>query len=533
MTKKTKDTEYLSISDLVDIPLEELYNLMERIEISEAEEPVAHRLLAEIRSRLKFLLDVGLPYLTLNRKSNTLSGGESQRINLATSLGSSLVGSLYVLDEPSIGLHSRDTERLLSVLQELKNVGNTVVVVEHDPDIISQADYLVDVGPRAGSGGGKIVFAGEIDKATKKDIERSYTLQYLNGLNKVDIPKARRKWHNFIEVKSANANNLKNLSVKFPLGVMTVVAGVSGSGKSSLVRDVLFTDLNKYFNSTKPEANHLSGSLHLINGVEFVSQSPIGKSSRSNPVTYLKAYDEIRHLYCETPLAKQMKFTQSFFSFNQDGGRCEVCKGDGRITVPMQFMADVTLKCEACSGKRFKKDILEVLVRGKNISDVLDMTIDEAIDFFSLEQSNIGKRIIAKLKPLQDVGLGYVQLGQASSTLSGGENQRVKLAYFIANEGQKPMAFIFDEPTTGLHTEDIKTLLKALNRLIQAGHTVIIIEHNLDIIRQADHIIDLGPEGGDKGGYIVAEGTPEEVAANPNSTTGQFILEHKTPKKQK
>lgn len=528
MAKKAKQEEQslsLSISDLVDMPLGELQELMERIELSEQEEPVARRLLVEIKSRLKFLCDVGLPYLTLNRRSNTLSGGESQRINLATSLGSSLVGSLYVLDEPSIGLHSRDTERLLGVLRELQEVGNTVVVVEHDPEIIREADYLVDVGPEAGVGGGQIVFAGDPKKATKKDIEKSYTLKYLNKLERIEVPKVRRKWTNYIEVKSANLNNLKNLTVKFPLGVITVVTGVSGSGKSSLVSEVLYSELRKYFNHVKPELKNLGGSLHLLNHVEFVSQSPIGKSSRSNPVTYLKAYDEIRQLFCETPLAKQMKFTQSFFSFNQDGGRCEFCKGEGTITVPMQFMADVTLPCETCGGKRFKKDILEVTVRGKNISDVLEMSVNEAIEFFSKDKSNVAKRAVKRLKPLQDVGLGYVKLGQPSSTLSGGENQRVKLAFFIANENGKPTMFIFDEPTTGLHTEDIKTLMKAINRLIEAGHTVVIIEHNLDVIRQADHLIDLGPEGGDRGGYIVAEGTPEEVAANPDSITGRFIFQ--------
>lgn len=525
--RNNKQSIALSISDLVDMPISELTKLIDNIKLNEQEEKISKRLLTEIKSRLKFLNDVGVGYLTLNRQSNTLSGGESQRINLATSLGSSLVGSLYVLDEPSIGLHSRDTERLLSVLKRLKEVGNTVVVVEHDPDIICAAEYLIDIGPEAGVNGGKIVFEGEPQNANNKQINNSYTLKYLTGREVIKTPQQRRKWNNYIEVKNANTNNLKNLTVQFPLGVLTVVTGVSGSGKSSLVRDVLFAELQQYINSGKTTSNKLGGSLHLVDSVEFVNQSPIGKSSRSNPATYIKAYDEIRKLFADQRMAKQMSFTASHFSFNQDGGRCDFCKGDGTITVPMQFMADVLLECEVCKGKRFKQDILDILFREKNIYDVLEMTVDEAIAFFSQTNGTTEKRIVKRLKPLQDVGIGYIKLGQASSTLSGGENQRVKLASFLASEGQKPMVFIFDEPSTGLHTHDIKTLMKAINALIAKGHTVIIIEHNLDIIRQADHIIDLGIDGGDKGGYLVATGTPEEVAKNSESITGKFIFSKK------
>ncbi len=523
MSQKKKKTS-LSISDLVDMPISELADLIDSIELNEQEKQVSQRLLVEIKSRLKFLNDVGLGYLTLNRQSNTLSGGESQRINLATSLGSSLVGSLYVLDEPSIGLHSRDTERLISVLKELKNTGNSVVVVEHDPEIISQAEYLIDIGKDAGTKGGDVVFAGEPKKATEEDIEKSYTLQYLCGIKAIETPTQRRKWSNFIEIKNANSNNLKNISTKIPLGVMSVITGVSGSGKSSLIRNVLYEELQRYFNISREPSNKIGGDIKLLHGVEFVNQSPIGKSSRSNPATYIKAYDDIRKIYSETPLAKQMSFTPSFFSFNQDGGRCDFCKGDGYITVPMQFMADITIQCESCGGNRFKKDILDIMFRKKNISDILNMTVDEAIEFFSQTKGTTEKRVIKKLKALQDVGIGYIKLGQSSSTLSGGENQRIKLASFIANESQKPMLFLFDEPTTGLHTHDIKALFEAINKLISNGHTVVIIEHNLDIIRQADHIIDLGIDGGDKGGHIVASGTPEEVAQNKNSITGKYIF---------
>ncbi len=523
-TNNNTTIQALSISDLVDMPVSELAELIDNIVLNEQEEKISKRLLTEIKSRLKFLNDVGVGYLTLNRQSKTLSGGESQRINLATSLGSSLVGSLYVLDEPSIGLHSRDTERLLSVLKQLKEVGNTVVVVEHDPEIIRSADYLIDIGPDAGIKGGEIVFSGEPKKADDKQIDSSYTLKYLTGKEVIETPKQRRKWNNYIEVKNADVNNLKKLTVRFPLGVLTVVTGVSGSGKSSLVRDVLFNELQRYFNSGKNPSNKLTGSLHLVDNVEFVNQSPIGKSSRSNPATYIKAYDEIRKLFADSKMSKQMNFTASHFSFNQDGGRCDFCKGEGIITVPMQFMADVQLECEVCKGKRFKQDILDILFREKNIYDVLEMTVDEAIAFFEESQGATEKRIVKRLKPLQDVGIGYIKLGQASSTLSGGENQRVKLASFLVQEGLKPMLFIFDEPSTGLHSHDIKTLMKAINALIAKGHTVIIIEHNLDIIRQADYIIDLGIDGGEKGGYLVATGTPEEVSQNSESITGKFIF---------
>jgi len=519
MTSKT-----YSISDLVDLPISELCEVFDNLLLSEHEESIAKRLLVEIRSRLNFLCDVGLGYLTLNRQSNTLSGGESQRINLATSLGSALVGSLYILDEPSIGLHSRDTERLMSVLRRLQELGNTVVIVEHDREIIKAADHLIDIGPKAGRHGGEIVFSGIAEQATENQIDNSITLKYLFDKEKIEIPTLRRKSNNFIEIKNANVNNLKNISVKFPLGIMICVTGVSGSGKSSLVRDVLFAELQKYFNSGKNSSNKLSGSLHLVDNVEFINQSPIGKSSRSNAATYIKAFDEIRKLFTDCPLSKQMGFTPATFSFNQDGGRCDFCQGDGVIVVPMQFMADVELVCEACKGQRYKQDVLDVRYREKNIFDVLEMTINQAIEFFSTENNSTEKRIVKRLKPLQDVGIGYVRLGQSSSTLSGGESQRVKLASFLANEGIKPMIFIFDEPSTGLHTDDIKTLLKAFNALIIKGHTIIVIEHNIDIIKSADHVIDLGVEGGKEGGNIVAEGTPEEIAQCEKSITGKYLF---------
>jgi excinuclease ABC subunit A len=514
---------FFSISDLVDLPISELRELFDNLQLNEQEENIAKRLLVEIRSRLSFLCDVGLGYLTLNRQSNTLSGGESQRINLATSLGSSLVGSLYILDEPSIGLHSRDTERLLGVLRKLQELGNTLVIVEHDREIINAANYLIDIGPKAGRFGGEVVFSGIASQASENEINKSITLKYFFDIEKIKTPCLRRKWNNFIEIKNANANNLKNISVKFPLGIMTCVTGVSGSGKSSLVRDALFAELQKYFNSGKNSTNKISGSLHLIDSAEFINQNPIGKSTRSNPVTYIKAYDEIRKLFANCPLSKQMNFTPAHFSFNQDGGRCEFCCGDGVIVVPMQFMADVELECEHCKGQRFKQDILDVHYRGKNIFDVLEMTVNQAIEFFNSDENSTEKRIVKRLKSLQDVGIGYVKLGQSSSTLSGGESQRVKLASFLANESINPMIFIFDEPSTGLHTDDIKTLLKAFNALIINGHTIIVIEHNIDIIKSADYVIDLGPEGGKNGGNIVAEGTPEQVAQSENSITGQYL----------
>ena len=531
-TRLRKESQYVkiankSITDLVDLPIDELFHFFNHLQLEKNDQQVAKRLLIEIDNRLRFLVDVGLGYLTLNRQSNTLSGGESQRINLATSLGSALVGSLYILDEPSIGLHSRDTERLIRVLQQLKDLGNTVVVVEHDNEIIRSADYLVDMGPLAGRLGGEVVWSGVAAKATNADAEKSITLKYLLGKEHISIPSSRRKWSNYIEVLGATANNLKNINVKFPLHVMTVVTGVSGSGKSSLVRDVFYAGLKKQLGGDavmSPGAfSGMKGSFHLVSDVEFVNQSPIGKSSRSNPVTYIKAYDDIRKLFAEQPLSKQMNFSPTYFSFNQDGGRCEVCQGEGTVTIPMQFMADLELECEACHGQRFKSDILEVRYHEKNIFDVLDMTINQAIEFFSEHQGSIEKRITKRLKPLQNVGIGYVKLGQSSNTLSGGESQRVKLASFLANETLKPMMFIFDEPTTGLHTHDIKILLQAFDALLAKGHTVLIIEHNLDVIKCADHVIDIGPEGGKNGGNIVCEGTPETLAACENSYTGHYL----------
>ena len=462
-------------------------------------------------------------YLTLNRLSNSLSGGESQRINLATSLGSSLVGSLYILDEPSIGLHSRDTDRLIHVLRELQALGNTVVVVEHDEEIIRAADYIIDIGPNAGRLGGEVVYQGDMKNLQKGS--NSHTVRYLLGEEQIPVPDHRRPWNNYIEIKGARENNLKGVDVRFPLNVMTVVTGVSGSGKSTLVRDIFYRALKRELDecSDRPgEFASIGGDIRNLRNIEFVDQNPIGKSSRSNPVTYIKAYDEIRKLWAEQPLAKQMGYSAGFFSFNSEGGRCEECKGDGTITVEMQFMADLVLECESCHGKRFKTDTLEVKFHEKNIYDVLEMTVNQAIEFFTEHGQ---KKIVKKLTPLQDVGLGYIKLGQSSSTLSGGENQRVKLAYYLSQEKADPTLFIFDEPTTGLHFHDIRKLLDAFDALIRRGHTIIIIEHNMDMIKCADHIIDLGPEGGDKGGYIVATGTPEEIAACKNSYTGQFLQE--------
>ena len=466
-------------------------------------------------------MDVGLGYLTLNRLSNTLSGGESQRINLATSLGSSLVGSLYILDEPSIGLHSRDTERLIKVLRQLQELGNTVVVVEHDEEIIRAADYIIDIGPKAGRLGGEIVYQGDM-KDLKKN-SNSYTVRYLLGEETIEIPQSHRPWNNYIEIKGARENNLKGVDVRFPLNIMTVVTGVSGSGKSTLVRDVFYKALKREYSesSERPgEFVSISGDIQMVKDIEFVDQNPIGKSSRSNPVTYVKAYDEIRKLYAEQPLAKQMGYTAGYFSFNTEGGRCEECKGDGTVTVEMQFMADLVLECESCHGKRFKSDTLEVKFQDKNIYDILEMTVNQAIEFFTEHGQ---KKIVKKLTPLQDVGLGYIKLGQSSSTLSGGENQRVKLAYFLSVEKTQPTIFVFDEPTTGLHFHDIKTLLKAFNALIDKGHTVVIIEHNMDVIKCADYLVDLGPEGGNAGGNLVCTGTPEEVAMCEASYTGKYL----------
>ncbi|NLX81262.1 MAG: excinuclease ABC subunit UvrA [Proteiniphilum sp.] len=530
-TRLKKEASYVkiggkSVSELVILPITDLKAFFNNLVLSDTDTAIAKRLMTEINNRIDFLVDVGLGYLTLNRLSNSLSGGESQRINLASSLGSSLVGSLYILDEPSIGLHSKDTYLLIKVLKQLQQLGNTVVVVEHDEDIIRAADYIIDIGPKAGRLGGEVVYQGDVSNLTKNS--NSYTVKYLTGEEKIELPEIRRKWNNFIEVKGVRQNNLKNIDVKFPLNVMTVITGVSGSGKSSLINNVLNNALQNHYKGIAleyTEFGSIGGDIDLAKSVEFVDQNPIGRSSRSNPVTYVKAYDEIRKLFSECPLSKQMKYTPAFFSFNVDGGRCEECKGEGTVTVEMQFMADINLECESCHGRRFKSDILDVQYKGKSIHDVLEMTIDEAIDFFGKQKGKTEQRIAKRMQPLQDVGLGYIKLGQSSSTLSGGENQRVKLAYYLGEEKTEPTIFIFDEPTTGLHFHDIKTLLTALNALIDRGHTVIIIEHNIDVIKCADYVIDLGPEGGNKGGNIVAIGTPEEVANNDKSFTGHFLKE--------
>ena len=512
-----------NISQLVDLPITELKTFFDNLQLDKHDKDVATRILTEINSRIRFLLDVGLGYLTLNRLSNSLSGGESQRINLATSLGSSLVGSLYILDEPSIGLHSRDTDKLIHVLRQLQQLGNTVVIVEHDEEIIRAADYIIDIGPKAGRLGGQVVYQGDM-----KDLQPnsdSYTVRYLLGEEEIPVPEHLRPWNNYIELTGARENNLKGVNVRFPLNVMTVVTGVSGSGKSTLVRDIFFRALKRELDecSERPgEFASISGDLQNLRNVEFVDQNPIGKSSRSNPVTYIKAYDEIRKLWAEQPLAKQMGYTAGYFSFNSEGGRCEECKGDGTITVEMQFMADLVLECETCHGKRFKADTLEVKFHDANIYDVLEMTVNQAVEFFTKHGQ---KKIVKKLAPLQDVGLGYIKLGQSSSTLSGGENQRVKLAYYLSQEKADPTLFIFDEPTTGLHFHDIRKLLEAFDALILRGHSIVIIEHNMDVIKCADYVIDLGPEGGDKGGNLVAAGTPEEVAKCTASYTGQFLQE--------
>ena len=531
-TRLRPDVEYVkvggkSITELSDMPLSELSAFFDNLSLEGADEKIASRLLTEIQSRLHFMIEVGLGYLTLSRPSNTLSGGESQRINLATSLGSALVGSLYILDEPSIGLHSRDTERLIRVLKSLKELGNTVVVVEHDEDIMLAADEIVDIGPDAGSLGGRIVYEGNLPETLNgKEKTDSYTVDYLRGERRIEYDKLRRPWKKYIEVQGACANNLKNIDVRFPLGVMTVVTGVSGSGKSTLVRDILYRAVSRSLDQVcevPGSFRGLAGDVKSISAVEFIDQNPIGASSRSNPATYLKAYDEIRRLFSEQPLSRQMGFTPSFFSFNAEGGRCEECKGEGTVTIPMQFMADISVPCEACHGKRFKEEVLDVTYRGKNIYDFLEMTVIEAVDFLKEVNGTDEKRIIRKLQPLIDTGLGYVKLGQSSSTLSGGENQRVKLAYYLSQEKMTPTLFIFDEPTTGLHFNDISTLMKSLRSLVDRGHTVVIIEHNMEVIKCADHIIDIGPEGGNAGGYVVAEGTPEEIAACEKSYTGKFL----------
>ncbi|MFY7742278.1 MAG: excinuclease ABC subunit UvrA [Flavobacterium sp.] len=522
------ETNYITvggktISELVDIPVKHLISFFNDLSLSEYDQKVAKRLLIEINNRLRFLDEVGLNYLTLNRNSATLSGGESQRINLATSLGSSLVGSMYILDEPSIGLHPKDTERLIGVLKNLRDLGNTVIVVEHDEDIMKAANRIIDIGPEAGTHGGRLVAEGDFSTLLKSD---SLTAKYLNGELEISIPKQRRKFKNHIEIRGARENNLKNIDVIFPLDCLTVVTGVSGSGKSTLVKKILYPALQKKLEGVSDKAGQftdLKGSFSHIKNIEYIDQNPIGRSSRSNPVTYIKAYDDIRDLFTKQKVSKIRGYQPKHFSFNVEGGRCETCKGDGEVTIEMQFMADVHLECETCNGKRFKKEILEVYFEGKNIDDVLKMTIDDAIVFFEQHQQ---AKIIQKLKPLQEVGLGYVQLGQSSSTLSGGEAQRIKLASFLVKGTTKDKAlFIFDEPTTGLHFHDIKKLLASFEALIEKGHSIVVIEHNLDLIKCADYIIDIGPEGGENGGQLLAFGTPEEIAKHPKSITGKYLKE--------
>lgn len=525
-----KDASYVKINgrtlpELVLVPIDELYGFFKNLELSDHQKEIAGRILVEIENRLDYLQSVGLGYLTLNRLSSTLSGGESQRINLATSLGSSLVGSLYILDEPSIGLHPRDTNLLIGVLKRLQKLGNTVLVVEHDEEIMRAAHEIIDIGPFAGRHGGEVVFQGTGEELEKTG--KSLTAEYLTGRKKIPVPKIRRKSSHYLEVAGARENNLKKITVRFPLHTLCVVTGVSGSGKSTLIRDILYASLNKQLNGVGERTgafDMLKGDIQTVKAVEFVDQNPIGKSSRSNPVTYSKAYDEIRKLFAEQPAARNNNLKPSHFSFNIDGGRCEECQGEGEITVEMQFMADVKLICESCHGQKFKEEVLEVQYRGKNIYDVLNLTVDEAIEFFGEKTAATEKKIVEKLKPLADVGLGYVKLGQSSSTLSGGESQRVKLASFLSKESStNHTLFIFDEPTTGLHFHDISKLLDALNALIENGHSVILIEHNLDVIKCADWIIDLGPEGGKNGGYLVFEGTPEDILKCEHSYTGKYL----------
>lgn len=529
------DVEYVkvagkSITELVRMPVSRLAEFFEHLNISESDLKIAERLLTEIRQRLAFLNEVGLGYLTLDRLSSSLSGGESQRINLATSLGSALVGSLYILDEPSIGLHSRDTARLIGVMRRLQQSGNTVVVVEHDEEIMMAADEIIDIGRDAGSLGGNVVLHDNIKNVLEAEHcpEESYTAQYLRGRMCIPVPLRRRPWKKGVTIYGACENNLKGIDVTFPLEVMTVVSGVSGSGKSTLVREILYKGLMRELGDpvgAPGQHRKIGGDIKSVKAVEFVDQNPIGTSSRSNPATYLKAYDEIRKLYADQQLSKQMGFTPAHFSFNTEGGRCEECKGEGTVTIPMQFMADIRVVCDACHGKRFKQDVLDVEYRGKNIHDMLEMTVSEAIAFLSETQGTQERKIISRLQPLEQVGLGYIKLGQSSSTLSGGENQRVKLAYFLSQEKQTGTLFIFDEPTTGLHFHDISVLLRSLNDLVEKGNTVVIIEHNIDVIKSADWLIDIGPEGGDSGGNIVAQGTPEDVSRCPESYTGRFLKE--------
>lgn len=532
-TRLRKDANYVKIdgkciNDLVLSPVSDLVPFFKNLKLSEHDAKIAKRLLVEINNRLQYLVDVGLGYLTLNRVANTLSGGESQRINLATQLGSTLVGSLYILDEPSIGLHPRDTERLIRVLRSLQQQGNTVIIVEHDEEIMRQADELIDIGPEAGTNGGQLVFQG-----THKDLLKNklgYTSKYLTNQLRIEVPFNRRKWKEFIEIRNQNDNNLKNVNVKFPLGVLTCVTGVSGSGKSTLIKKGLIPNLQKYLDGyfDNVNADHLiGGSLKQIKQLEFIDQNPIGKSTRSNPVTYVKAFDEVRNLFAEQGLAKTRNYKPGFFSFNVEGGRCEVCQGEGQITVEMQFMADIQLQCEGCKGKRYKSETLEVLYKGKSISDVLDMTVDDAVDFFNKDETNkTAAKIREKLNALQAVGLGYVQLGQSSSTLSGGEAQRIKLASFLIQiNNTSPTLFVFDEPTTGLHFHDVAKLLKSFDALLKKGHSIVVIEHNMDVVKCADWVIDMGPEGGEHGGTVVFEGTPEDLAHSKKGYTSKYVAE--------
>lgn len=523
-----KEAEYVKIGgknimELVDLPIDEVLDFFKNLKLDPYREKIAKRLLKEVVNRLTFLNDVGLSYLTLNRNSNTLSGGESQRINLATSLGSSLVGSMYILDEPSIGLHSRDTEKLIKVLKKLRDLGNTVIVVEHDEDIIRVADHIIDIGPEAGSFGGELVAEGNFEQILKSD---SLTANYLNGSLRIDVPPKRRAKKKFIEIKGAREHNLQNVDVQIPLNALSVITGVSGSGKSTLIRDILYPALQRIIHKYGEKAGRfteISGDLETLQNVEFINQNPIGRSSRSNPVTYIKAYDEIRGLFTDQKLSQVRGYKAKHFSFNVDGGRCDACKGEGEVTIEMQFMADVHIECETCKGKRFKKEILEIEFHGRNINDILETTVDEAILFFEEKKQ---KRIVQKLKPLQDVGLGYVQLGQASSTLSGGEAQRIKLASFLVKGSNSDKTlFIFDEPTTGLHFHDIKKLLDSFNALIGKGHSIVVIEHNMELIKCADYIIDLGPEGGKHGGQVIGQGLPEELVLNEKSYTGKYLKE--------
>ena len=529
-TRLKKEATYVkingrAITELVDMPITELKTFFDTLVLSEHDQVIAARVLPDIHNRINFLLDVGLGYLTLNRLSSSLSGGESQRINLATSLGSALVGSLYILDEPSIGLHSRDTDRLINVLHRLRDLGNTVVVVEHDEDIIKSADEIIDVGPLAGRLGGEIIFQGSLKELKKAN---TLTSDYIYGEKTIPVPAVRKKSERKIVLTGATENNLKNIDVTIPLGVMTAVTGVSGSGKSTLIKTILVPALKKYYGDYSDRTgsfNKLSGDIDMIRGVEFIDQNPIGKSSRSNPVTYLKAWDDIRKIYADEKLSKLNGFKPAHFSFNVPGGRCEECQGEGIIKVEMQFMADVYLECEHCKGKRFKDEVLEIKYKDKNMYYILEMTVNQAVEFFSSGTSHSERSIVAKLQKLVDVGLGYIKLGQASSTLSGGESQRVKLAYHLSQENADPTLFVFDEPTTGLHFHDIHKLMDSLNALIDRGHTVLIIEHNMDVIKCADNIIDLGPEGGSEGGYLVFEGTPEELVKCQNSYTGKYLAE--------